>query len=187
MFLVTLGHDQWNRRTQFDFQLELDNTTPARVRGVSARLFGSNGWNTPVYVRKDGQNCWQNRKWFLSQNVLAVVGFDMWFHYILAGWEGRATDARVLYSALEDNLHPLKISHGKLRQKKNCTTSSLRTTVERVFGLLKIRFSILKNHVSYQISTQVKIVQAACVLHNFIINHNPNEPNGDSSSQTEQI
>ncbi|XP_031495953.1 uncharacterized protein LOC116261366 [Nymphaea colorata] len=136
----------------------------------------------------------------------------MRFHYILAGWEGSATDARVLYSALEDNLHPLEISHGKYyladagypnivglltlyrrcryhlsefnvsgsrqieteEELYNYRHSSLRTTVERAFGLLKARFPILKNHVSYPISTQVKIVQATCVLHNFIINHNPN-------------
>ncbi|KAF3780169.1 hypothetical protein EJ110_NYTH39903 [Nymphaea thermarum] len=94
------------------------------------------GTYIPVYVQKDGQNHWRNRKEFLSQNVLAVVGFDMRFHYILAGWKESATDARILYSALEDNLHPLKIPHeyvgtiyqssmcqdlGKLRQKKNCT------------------------------------------------------------------
>ena len=71
------------------------------------------GTHIPVYAKRDGQNRWRNRKGYLSQNVLAVVGFDMRFHYILAGWEGSATDARVLYSALEDNLHPLEIPQGK--------------------------------------------------------------------------
>ncbi|KAF3787486.1 hypothetical protein EJ110_NYTH17195 [Nymphaea thermarum] len=56
----------------------------------------------------------------------------------------------------------------------NYIQSLWHTTMERVFGLLKAMFSILKNHVSYQISTQVKLVQTTCVLHNFIINHNPN-------------
>ncbi|KAF3786829.1 hypothetical protein EJ110_NYTH24498 [Nymphaea thermarum] len=52
--------------------------------------------------------------------------------------------------------------------------SSLRTTVERVFGRLKGRFPILKARVSYPYRTQVGIVLATCVLHNFIIDHNPN-------------
>ncbi|KAF3772111.1 hypothetical protein EJ110_NYTH58741 [Nymphaea thermarum] len=52
--------------------------------------------------------------------------------------------------------------------------SSLHTIVERVFDLLKARLLILKNHVSDPIFTQVKILQAVCFLHNFIINHNPN-------------
>ncbi|KAF3777567.1 hypothetical protein EJ110_NYTH44782 [Nymphaea thermarum] len=37
----------------------------------------------------------------------------MWFHYILADWEGTTTDVRVLYNALEYNIHPLEILHGK--------------------------------------------------------------------------
>ncbi|KAF3790699.1 hypothetical protein EJ110_NYTH03084 [Nymphaea thermarum] len=52
--------------------------------------------------------------------------------------------------------------------------SSLRTTVERAFGLLKGRFPILKTQVSYPYHTQAAIVLATCVLHNFIIDHNPN-------------
>ncbi|CAN6463016.1 unnamed protein product [Victoria cruziana] len=136
----------------------------------------------------------------------------MRFHYVLADWEGSATDAKVLYSALDDKDHPLEIPEGKYyladagypnivglltpyrkcryhlsefnvpgarqietkEELYNYRHSSLRTTVERVFGVLKERFPILKNHVSYPISTQVKIVIATCVLHNFIISHNPN-------------
>ncbi|KAF3776927.1 putative methyltransferase [Nymphaea thermarum] len=51
--------------------------------------------------------------------------------------------------------------------------SSLRTTVERAFGLLNGRFPILKTQVPYPYRTQVAIVLATCVLHNFIIDHNP--------------
>jgi hypothetical protein len=42
---------------------------------------------------------YQNKKGFLSQNVLAVCNFDMEFVYILAEWEGSAHDARVLANA----------------------------------------------------------------------------------------
>ncbi|CAN6454167.1 unnamed protein product [Victoria cruziana] len=136
----------------------------------------------------------------------------MRFHYVLTSWVGSVTDAKVLYSALDDKDHPLEIPKCKyyladagypniiglltpyrkymyhlsefnisgVRQIEtkeelyNYRHSSLRTTVERVFGVLKARFPILKNHVSYPISTQVKIVIATCVLHNFIISHNPN-------------
>lgn len=51
---------------------------------------------------------------------------------------------------------------------------SLRATVERVFGLLRSRFPILKSQVEYPFPTQVQIVLATCVLHNFILDHNPN-------------
>lgn len=39
---------------------------------------------------------YRNRKGDLSQNVLAVVDFNMLFTYVLAGWEGSAADITVL-------------------------------------------------------------------------------------------
>ena len=36
----------------------------------------------------------------LSQNVQGGCAFDMNFHYVLLGWEGSATDARVLQNTL---------------------------------------------------------------------------------------
>lgn len=47
------------------------------------------------------QSLYRNRKGFLSQNCLFICNFDMLFTYILAGWEGSATDARVWADALE--------------------------------------------------------------------------------------
>lgn len=41
-------------------------------------------------------------KAFLSQNVLAVVTFDLRYCYILPGWEGSAHDGRVLADAVQD-------------------------------------------------------------------------------------
>ncbi|ETW06518.1 hypothetical protein H310_02749 [Aphanomyces invadans] len=42
----------------------------------------------------------RNRKGFMSQNVLAACTFNLRFVYVLAGWEGSASDARVLNDAL---------------------------------------------------------------------------------------
>ena len=39
---------------------------------------------------------YHNRKGFTSQNVMAVVDFEMKFTYLVAGWEGSCHDARVL-------------------------------------------------------------------------------------------
>lgn len=43
----------------------------------------------------------RGRKNHATQNVMAVVDFDLRFTYILAGWEGPAHDALVLRDALE--------------------------------------------------------------------------------------
>lgn len=42
----------------------------------------------------------RGRKSYPSQNVLAVVDFDLRFTYVLAGWEGSAHDSLVLKDAL---------------------------------------------------------------------------------------
>ena len=55
------------------------------------------------------------RKHTTTQNVLAVVDFDLWFTYVLAGWEGSAHDALILADALQrsDRLKvPLKVPQG---------------------------------------------------------------------------
>ncbi|XP_059627364.1 uncharacterized protein LOC132270182 [Cornus florida] len=46
--------------------------------------------------------------------------------------------------------------------------SSLRNIIERCFGMLKMRFPILKHMPPYKFETQVAIVLASCTLHNFI-------------------
>jgi hypothetical protein len=52
-----------------------------------------------VYVHIVGDPApFRNRKGTLTQNVLAVVDFNMRFTYVLAGWEGFAHDGRVFAS-----------------------------------------------------------------------------------------
>ncbi|XP_059654386.1 uncharacterized protein LOC132301124 [Cornus florida] len=50
----------------------------------------------------------------------------------------------------------------------NFRHSSLRNIIEQCFGLVKIRFAILKQMPPYHFDTQVLIVIACCTLHNFI-------------------
>ena len=47
--------------------------------------------------------------------------------------------------------------------------SSLRVTMERAFSALKNRFRILDNKPFHTYKTQVKLVLACCILHNWII------------------
>lgn len=42
----------------------------------------------------------RGRKDSPTQNILAACSFDLKFTYVLAGWEGSASDSRVLASAL---------------------------------------------------------------------------------------
>jgi hypothetical protein len=51
----------------------------------------------------------------------------------------------------------------------NLRHSSLRVTVERAFGALKNRFKILDNKPFDTYKTQVKLVLACYILHNWIL------------------
>ncbi|GFZ21509.1 hypothetical protein Acr_29g0006710 [Actinidia rufa] len=46
--------------------------------------------------------------------------------------------------------------------------SAARNVVERCFGVLKMRWGILRSYSYYPIRTQCRIVTACCLLHNFI-------------------
>jgi hypothetical protein len=73
------------------------------------------------------------------------------------------------------------------REFFNLGHSSLRVTVERAFGALKNRFHILDNKPYHPCKTQVKLVFACCILHNWIVGQDqdevfPDESIWDSSS-----
>jgi hypothetical protein len=55
------------------------------------------------------------------------------------------------------------------RELFNLRHSSLRVTIERAFGALNNRFRILDNKPFHPFKTQVKLVLACCILHNWII------------------
>ena len=58
------------------------------------------GIHVDIHVPAGDSMPWRNRKGVFTQNVLAVCGFDMLFHYVLPGWEGSAYDVRVFQDAV---------------------------------------------------------------------------------------
>ena len=50
----------------------------------------------------------------------------------------------------------------------NMKHSQARNVIERAFGLLKMRWVILKGPSFYPIKTHCRIISACCLLHNFI-------------------
>jgi hypothetical protein len=73
----------------------------------------------------------------------------------------------------------------------NLRHSSLKVTVERAFGSLKRRFKILDDAVPFfPFPTQVEVVVAACIIHNWVIEDGGNDliisENDDLPSITHQ-
>ena len=58
----------------------------------------------------------------------------------------------------------------------NLRHSSLRTTIERGFGVIKKRFRVLDAEPFWSFNTQVDLVLACGVIHNHIMGVNPNDP-----------
>ncbi|XP_056688452.1 uncharacterized protein [Spinacia oleracea] len=58
----------------------------------------------------------------------------------------------------------------------NLRHSSLRMCVERAFGVLKKRFRVLDAEPFWPFKTQVDVVLACCVIHNYLRGIDPNDP-----------
>jgi len=69
------------------------------------------GAHVPANVPVKIQGKFRGRKEGTTQNVLAVITFDLKFIYVLADWEGSAHDSRVLGDALS-RPNGLKIPEG---------------------------------------------------------------------------
>ncbi|XP_030455467.1 protein ANTAGONIST OF LIKE HETEROCHROMATIN PROTEIN 1 [Syzygium oleosum] len=164
----------------------------------------------PVMVAVDEQGPFRNKNGLLTQNVLAACSFDLKFHYVLAGWEGSASELRVLHSALTRN-NKLQVPEGRYylvdikyanlpgflapyhdvpyhlkglpgdhhpqdaKELFNQRHSLLRNVTNRIFGALKARFPILTSTPPYPLQTQVKLVVAACAIHNYIRTEKPDD------------
>ncbi|QHN76654.1 hypothetical protein HN51_054156 [Arachis hypogaea] len=68
--------------------------------------------HVPVTVGVDEQGPFRNKNGLLSQNILAACSFDLKFCYVLAGWEGSATDLQVFNSAITRQ-NRLQVPEGK--------------------------------------------------------------------------
>ncbi|KAG5010861.1 hypothetical protein JHK87_019376 [Glycine soja] len=106
------------------------------------------GTHIPVLVFLEDRPKYRNRKSNVSTNVLAACGPDLRFIYVLPGWERSVGDSQELF-----NFHH----------------ASARNAVERSFGILKEkRWNILRTPSSFDIKTQIRIINACFVLHNLI-------------------
>lgn len=65
----------------------------------------------------------------------------------------------------------------------NLRHASLRNVVERIFGVLKRKYKVLRCPVEYSIQTQVLLVIALTALHNFVRQHEG--PNADDHLDNE--
>ncbi|MFQ6666704.1 hypothetical protein Gotur_032967, partial [Gossypium turneri] len=81
---------------------------------------------------------------------------------------------RTLLRDVISRKHGLKVSHGKGYQPStpkeffNMKHASTRNVIERCFGLLKLRWGILRIPSFYPVRVHSRIIIVCCLLHNFI-------------------
>ncbi|XP_020253927.1 uncharacterized protein LOC109830992 [Asparagus officinalis] len=122
----------------------------------------------------------------VTKNVLAACTPNKLFSYVLAGWEGKYYLCDAGYTTMPGFISPyrgvryhLKEHIGRTprnsRELFNLRHSSLRSKIESTFGTLKNRFKILMAKPNYPFPTQVDIVLACTILHNFIAIEDPQD------------
>ncbi|CAL5406043.1 unnamed protein product [Camellia sinensis] len=240
MFLNVIAHDYKNRNIKFNF-MRSGQTVSQYFNDVLKAILRLQGvlLKTPEPITAnctdDRWSCFQNclgaldgtyvrvrvpaidkpryrtRKGEIATNVLGVCSQDMQFIYVLPGWEGSASDSRVLRDAVnrpnglkvptgfyylvdagytngEGFLAPYRGQRYHLSTWReggipvnpeeffNMKHSAARNVIERCFGLLKIRWAILRTASYYPIKTQGRIITACCLLHNLIRREMPVDP-----------
>ena len=173
-----------------DMYMELKN-----FEGIVGMIDGT---HIAIHKPKERGIDYYNRKDYYSVVLQAVVREDMRFTDVYCGWPGKVHDARIFRQSpicekgqalcqgghiLGDSAYPnlswLLVpfrDNGNLTQAQrhyNLIHSSIRSTVERAFGLLKGRFTRLQ-HLDQRrdIEKVVTTVLSACVLHNICILNN---------------
>ncbi|KAH6779586.1 hypothetical protein C2S52_010823 [Perilla frutescens var. hirtella] len=164
---------------------------------------------------------YHNRKGDTATNVSGVCSQDMQFIYVLVGWEGSAAGGRILRDALsrrnelpiqnvdagytngKDFLAPYRGQRYHLCEWRtghqpttpeeffNMKHLSARNIIEKCFGMLKMRWDIIRNSNFYPIKQQEIIIMACCLLQNHIRQNMPIDPiearYGDNTQTEEEI
>lgn len=113
---------------------------------------------------------------YFSFNTIPILTWPFWFYplsyyYVVEPEYTNMLGFLTPYRGELYHLHDYKESNCQPRLAKelfNYIHSSLRNVIDRCFGVLKVRFPILKMMPNYPLCQQHLILTACCVLHNFI-------------------
>ncbi|KAF7827417.1 putative nuclease HARBI1 [Senna tora] len=131
-----------------------------------------------VHVPADKVIPFTGRKSYTSTNVLAICDFNMHVLHICMGKfylvdSGYPTFKGFLgpYRNTRYNLLQFRLAPPNFRSQNevvNYHHSSLRSVIERTFGVCKARWRILQNMTNYKLKTQFAIIWTCFVLHNYM-------------------
>lgn len=95
--------------------------------------------------------------------------------YHLREWEASGLRCVInsLYHQSQTNIYRCRPSTPK--ELFNLRHSQLRNIIERIFGVAKKKFKVLKEEVHFPMEVQSRLVSAVCVLFNVIKMHDPDD------------
>ncbi|KAL5545998.1 hypothetical protein UlMin_005685 [Ulmus minor] len=102
MFLTMVAHWDSNRRTSYKWKHSGEtvsryiDTISSHLVQLASRFIVPPDFDDVSTVIAENRRFFPYFQGFTSQNVMAVVDFEMKFTYLVAGWEGSCHDARVL-------------------------------------------------------------------------------------------
>nr|KAJ0196224.1 hypothetical protein LSAT_V11C700381470 [Lactuca sativa] len=115
---------------------------------------------------------YRGRKGYPTINVLVACSFDLKFTYVLTGWECTASDSRIVKDTLKRD-DKLLIPRGRY-----CLVDTgLPHTNELMTRYRGVRFPIVRSiqKLFYSCDTQLNIFVACCILHNFLLDKDPDK------------
>ncbi|XP_071576796.1 putative nuclease HARBI1 [Temnothorax nylanderi] len=182
-----------------------------RSRGIRNVVGAIDGCHIPIKQPVRNANDYFNKKQFHSIILQGVCDHSARFIDVFIGMPGRMHDARVfrnsrLFQMLTDRENPILLQRQHLigdcayplmlnlmtpfrdnghlpaaHIRYNVRLSSIRSIIERAFGLLKVKFRRLKYLDISDPGFGNTIIAATCMLHNFIID------NGEIEDYNERI
>ncbi|KAA0035913.1 retrotransposon protein [Cucumis melo var. makuwa] len=129
-----------------------------------------------VNVPAGDRPTFRTRKGEIATNVLGVCDTKGDFVYVLASWEGSATDSRILRDAISRE-NGLQVPKGYYYlcdagypnvEEFLAPYRGQRNVIERAFGVLKGRWAILRGKSYYPLQVQCRTILACALLHNLI-------------------
>jgi hypothetical protein len=103
-------------------------------------------------------------KFFLIKNI--YIGY----YYLVDAGYTNCKSFLAPYREQRYHLNDWRVGHQPTTAEEffNMKHSSARNIIERCFGLLKLRWAILRSPSFYPIKTHNQIIMACCLLHNYV-------------------
>ncbi|KAG6745757.1 hypothetical protein POTOM_050263 [Populus tomentosa] len=184
IFLFIIGHNLRTRAVQELFRYSGEtisrhfNNVLNAIMAISLDFFQPPGSDIPPEILEDPRFYPYFKVILISLLLLLLVeNFDVGKYYLVDSKYANMPGFIAPYNGVLCHLNEFVGGYPSRdsRELFNQRHLLLRNVTDRIFGALKARFPILLSAPPYPLQTQVKLVVAACALHNYIRREKPDD------------